>query len=363
MPDISYQLPLNRDYRVVVAQYVPLALEQNPIFRIMPLDRTDKAAIYFRQQGFPTGVMDKRGYDGTPVIVKPIPQQLYCWMPEVYANESLITEKELTEWGQFDNNAGAGGLVDLTELIYERTRHLVTRMLNRIIKNGWDFLVYGNYQVVERVQGSVVHSDYRPINQVTAFTPWSDTLNSDPIADMYAWITAYSQGTTVNYASDATCFGAGAYMNEATWAQMWANRNPNSLLWGARGALGSTIGINIGTINQYMASWGLPPIYILSGDQRGYYDDNGNFQKWIPDGKVVFVGCGVAPVGHFWLTRNMLTGGAPEIYSDYSFGGQDPNSPILDHHAFHAPQVRMVVDFNGGHSIERPWQIISATVY
>lgn len=58
-------------------------------------------------------------------------------------------------------------------------------------------------------------------------------------------------------------------------------------------------------VNEQFRAQGLPQMRVYD---EGYVDDDGNFFPYIPDGYVVVVGVrpGNVPIGHYWLTRNVV---------------------------------------------------------
>src|SRR5262249_31773417 len=155
--------------------------------------------------------------------------------------------------------------------------------------------------------GITLHTDAYTLQTFSATVPWATTATATPLADFSA-VQLLSRGFSVDFGNSAT-----AYMNRATFNSLRANGNSAALY--ARRTSGFGTVNNQADINKLFQGDDLPQIQIYD---KGYKDDTGTFQLYIPANKCIVVGKRPAnvPVGQYCYTRNANNPGwAPRAYT------------------------------------------------
>jgi hypothetical protein len=149
--------------------------------------------------------------------------------------------------------------------------------------------------------------------------------------------------------------GATAYMNKTEANKLLANTNASDLS-GKRVVAGNTP-LSINDFNRIAVEQDAPSIVVYD---EGYYDNNNQFQLFIPTGKVVIVGKRAQGqrIGEYVKTLNAVNPGrAPGSYSfTNDFTGEAPNGvrrvpPSIEVHQGH----------NGGPVIYYPGSVAVLT--
>jgi hypothetical protein len=176
--------------------------------------------------------------------------------------------------------AKVGGTIQsiLVDAVYDDLDNLTAYTHNRIEMAWGDVLTDGVITISENgVQQQV---DYViPSNQkVTAGTLWSDTLNSDPLADLITW---YDVWVATNGA------GPGQFLCSLTTArQLQAN---TKLINAIKGAQTGVTRVTLADISDLFAANDLPPISMESVYNSFFLDDTGATVRPIPANKFLFL--------------------------------------------------------------------------
>lgn len=313
-------------------------------FEILPFRNTESAQIIFQQPDIFRGLQQWRGLDQPTTAVDDrydIYGRMCVLEPGYWGEHDFIDEAFMTRAAQPNSCMDT---LDLTGLMVTLQQRLLERRYNRVEFSIWQALVFGRYEALNQ-QGQIVAQATYNIQQVAVPIPWTTILTSAPL-DNFRTVQLLSRGTSTDFGSCAT-----AYMNRVTANQLFRNQNPNDVGKAGLTACCTFMGLDI--VNQQFAAQGLPQINIYD---QGYIDDAGNFQPYIPDGKVVIVGCrpGGVPPGHYWLTRNMVNCG---VNSGFWM-------KVHDNCEYAVPRKIMLYDgHNGGPGIEYVRQIVTLTVF
>lgn len=288
MPDFVY--PSSIALRQIEQELMPSLTAQRAAFDFMPMVDEDADVLEWEQKDNYTGLQQVRGLNGDPGRVKQTGGKRYIMEPGYYGEFEMLDERQLTKrraWGTF------AGSVNVADLVREAQDKLLQRRLDRVESIIWTLVSTGTFSVADF--NSVQHTDAYTTQTFAAGTAWSTFATSTPLADVRA-VQLKSRGYSVD-------FGAGArmYMNRSTFNSFLSNTNANDL-GGRRGAGLSTIN-GPEQLNQLLAMDDLPAIVIYD---RGYIDDTGTFQLFIPNSKVVVVGRRLTgdSVGQYRMTRN-----------------------------------------------------------
>lgn len=333
--------PTNAEMMAIQMELFPRYLQGRLGLEILPFQTVDSARILIAKPDIFRGLQQWRGLD-KPTESVDGSHNYYGSLSEIlpgYWGEHIpISERFLTEGG---NLSGCmTGPIDLSDYVTRQQQWLLERRANRIEHNIWQVLTTGSY-VALNSQGQIMFQASYDIRNVSAAIPWSDPLNSTPLADLRC-IQLFGRGTSTDFGSCARM-----YMNRVTLNCLLSNRNPNDLGRHALSACCEPMSLDVVTGAFQAQGLPLPQVY-----DQGYVDDAGNFHTYIPDGKIVIVGCrpGGARVGHYFYTRNAV---------DCSISS-GPWQKIVDNCAYAVPREILVFDgHNGGPGLEYPRAIVT----
>ena len=232
------------------------------------------------------GLMQMRGLDGAPPMVKRLGTTTFVYEPGVYGEHVLITERELLTRaipGQPDI------AIPIDDMVMDADMQLVQRMDDRMEANVWTLLTTGTLTIaLPGPQGTNSYADSYTTQTYTAAIPWATSATATPIANLQS-IQQLQVGRGVNFGA-----GAVAYMNQYT-ANLLLNNGNASDYGGRRTQFGATIN-NLGAASDYFQAQNLPRIAVydagyqlapLSGVETS---PSTQFHKFIPDHTVVVVG-------------------------------------------------------------------------
>lgn len=278
---------------------------------LCPDQPVNAGQVRWEQEDNYYGLQQLRGMDGAPNRVVSVGRNVYFYDPGVYGEYEDIKEMELT-----NRSAGVGinTPINVTDLVEQRMRMLVTRQFDRKEYNFWQVALNGTISITigDPVTGTQVgYKDSYPIQTSTGTAPWATTATATPIKDMQV-----VQQLGVGYSVDLGA-GADAWMNAQTMYNMLNNSNAADFA-GRRDSFGATLN-NIGQVQNYFQAQNLPRPRVYDG---GYFPNlggntTGAFTRFIPTGKVLIVGKrpGNVPVAQYQITRNAYAGYQPAPYS------------------------------------------------
>lgn len=184
--------------------------------------------------------------------------------------------------------AKVGGTIQsiLVDAIYDDLDLLTTYTYNRLEMAWGDVLTDGVLTINEN--GVQQQLDFAiPANQlVTAATLWSDTANSDPLADLIAWYDVY-------VAINGT--GPGQFLCSLTTArQLQVNK---ALIYAIKGAQTGVTRVTLAEISQLFLDNDLPPISMESVYNSFFQNDAGSTVRPLPANKFLFLPADVNDLG------------------------------------------------------------------
>ncbi len=288
----TFTYPTNVELTTIAQDKVPMLTMNNPIFEILPMRDVNAAEVEWEQKDNYVGLQQIRGLGGDPPRVARVGAKKYRQPPGVYGEFTTIDETEITRRRAFGQFTGA---INISDLIMEAQDQLLVRRIERISYIGWKLVVTGSFSV-SGPNGSVLHSGTFTL-QTSSGSDWSTAATATPLADFRA-VQLLSRGKSVSFGSQAR-----AYMNRTTFNRMISNTNASDLAGRRTSGLSLSTVLSLNDTNTLLAGEDLPQIVVYD---EGYLDDNGDFQLFIPDDKVVVVGARPAGqrLGEYQMVRN-----------------------------------------------------------
>jgi hypothetical protein len=299
----AYVFPNNATLRQINQDYMPAMRAGRVGIDLFPEVDSDFDNVIWEQADDNVGLMQARGIGGSPPSVSPRGRKVWTKTPGYYGefepiNELFITAKrQIGTWGS---------PIDVTDLVTKAQIKLMGRQYDRMEKVVWDLLAGGTYTVLG-VSGVIQDSDAFPIPNYVAAVGWATFATATPLNDIRN-VMLRARGHAVDFT------GGKIYMNQVTFNNLAQNNNPADL-YGRRAAGLSTIN-GLQGFNELLMGENLPPIVIYD---RGWKDDTGLWQVFIPNGTAVAVGKRLdgSTIGEFLITRNANTEpvGSPGVYT------------------------------------------------
>lgn len=336
----EFVYPNNFELQMIEREKLPRLTQNRPAFEIMPPKNLDAATLVYEQLENIRGLQQVRGMGGDPRRVNAQGATVKYVEPGFYGEFRLIDETQLTmrrQWGTFNKP------IDITDLVMEGQDQLLQRRLDRQELLIWTLLATGTFTALGAV-GQVLHTDSYSIQTYTAGIAWSTAATSVPLANLRQ-VKLLARGTSASFGMRARL-----YMNQGTFNNLAANTNANDLGSKRAAGLSSVTGIN--DVNEILTKEDLPTIVIYD---EGYFDENGNFQLFIPNNKAILVGqrqSGVS-IGNFQMTRNANN---PDL-------APGPYMRVIDNFDRSVPRKIEVHDgFNGGPVLFFPSAVVAMSV-
>ncbi len=328
--------PTTAELRTIEQEFLPVKMLDDPVLRLFAPENLDSELLIWTQRDDYLGLTQIRGMNGSPPRVKAVGAKEYIARPGYYGEHDPIDEAEMTRrraWGSSDNP------IDISDIVRERQDKLLHRRINRMRWICWKLLVDGVFSVLDD-KGAILHSDSYMQRAYAASVPWATVATATPLANFGA-VQRMSRGYSVNFGASAM-----AFMNTQTFEYMRLNNNTADLYGRRTQGLGSYN--SLGQINDLLTGDGLPRIVLYD---EGYKDDNGTFQLFIPDNRVVVVGArnNGDRLGSFLMTRNINNPG----------GAAGPYAKIIDTLETRVPRsIEVHTGFNGGPALFYPSAIV-----
>lgn len=336
-----FTYPTSAELRLIAQELVPQLQANRVVFDFFPTRDVDSPVVAWDQIDNYVGLQQVRGLNGEPPRVKPIGGKRYVMNPGVYGEFALIDELEITTRRQYGTfNAP----ISLDDLVMQKQRQLLGRRLDRQESQIWTLLATGTFSSSDNPGGSVLHTDSYTTQVYSAGVAWATSATATPLADVRA-VQLKSRGYSVDFGARAKM-----YMNRSTMNAILSNTNPADL-GGRRGAGLSSIN-GPAQVNELLAMDDLPNIVVYD---RGYLDDSGTFQLFVPNNKVIVIGARLDndPVGEFQMTRNANNpNSAPGAYTKIIDRGEDTVPRSIEVHD----------GWNGGLALFHPAAIVVMTV-
>jgi hypothetical protein len=340
MPTYSY--PTSIDLMEIEQDLVPRLEADRPVFDLFPVVTEDADVIAWEQRDNYVGLMAVRGANNEPPRVKKIGGKRYVMEPGFYGEHEPVDEKELTarrRWGIL------GTPVSIDDLVMPIQEQLLGRQYDRIEWMIWALMATGTFSVPGPT-GAPLHTDSYTLQTYTAPVTWATAATAAPLND-FRQVQLLARGHSVDFTDVAV-----AFMNQATFNSL-ANNTNNADLYGRRN-VGLATYNNLQGFNQLLTGDNLPRLQIYD---RGYLDDTGAFQLFIPNNTVIVVGKrpAGAPVGNWVYSRNI----------NHEDGGvrAGPYYRVIDIGEQKVPRrLEVHRGFNGGLKLFYPSAIVRMTV-
>lgn len=342
---VSLVFPTATELSLIERSLLPVLTQDDEIFKMFPIVEKDSPLIEWEQKDSFRGLMSPRGINGSPESIKLLGSNRFQMKPGRYGNYIPINETDI----ELRRQVGTVNTpIPIDDLVIDAQEQLLNIRINRLRKILWDLVSTGTYSVPSGLAGAIMATDTFPLQTSTAATAWATVASATPLADLRA-LKLKLRGYSTEFGKGSKMYANSLYVN-----YLLNNANSNDLA-GKRRDMGATFNV-LEDVNRVMTASDLPEIVEYD---KGYYDDSGTFQTFIPNNKVVVVGkrTNNATVGEFHMTRNANNPNAePGPYTMVVDSLGDGNSQPV-------PRTIQVHDgFNGGPAIFYPQSIIILTV-
>jgi hypothetical protein len=334
----TFIYPTSAQLRQIEQELLPQLEAGRLGLELFPIVTVDEAEVIWEQMDKFTGLQQLRGMNGSPTRVKKTGASRFSMKPGLYGEFEQIDEGELTRRRQLGT---FGQPVNINDLTGTAQTKLLQRRLDRIEWIIWTLLSSGTFFVAN--ENGVLHTDSFNIQTFTATPLWSVPATATPVKDLRN-IRLQARGVS-------TSFGAAAklYCNQKKVVDILNNSNAADL--GKYTQNGGDKLVTLEDVNRILIAQDLPQIVEYD---RGYIDDNGTFQTFIPDGKGILIGprTSGASVGEYQMTRNANN---PDL-------GPGPYTRVIDRGEDVIPRTVEVHDgHNGGPAIFFPGSVVAIT--
>lgn len=288
---MTYLYPENAQLQAIERDLLPVLTESDPIFADFPIVDQNEHILRWTIKDNMRGLQQFRGLNGAPSRVKNQGANSYVMEPGVYGEYKAVDEKDMTARAPMPGDFRP---IDVTDLVRDNQDELLSREITLIRYCIWTLLTTGTFTILGD-DGKKMHTDSYKIKTYTASVAWSTPATAIPLADFRA-VQLMGRGTSCAFNSKAK-----AYMNRKQLNYMLANTNAADIA--GRRTSGLVTVLTLDEINRLLLGEDLPQIEVMDD---GYYDESGNWQQFIPDGKVVVVGNRPdgSNIGEYRKTRN-----------------------------------------------------------
>lgn len=321
---------------------LPVLIEDDPIFQIMPVRESDTDLVMWEQKDNYTGLAAARSLNAPAQQIPRVGRKRFRMEPGYYAEYSEIREDDLTRRRK-DGTFNVP--IDISDLVREEQDHLLHRRINRLRYILWTLITSGTFSVAGP-DGQVLHQDTYSVQTYSASVPWSTSATATPLADFRA-IQLKQRGYSVDFGRAAM-----AVMNRQTWNYLIANTNAADLF--GRRTTGLATFENVEEVNKLLAGDDLPQIVIYD---EGWESEAGVWTPFIPLNKVAVIGVRKdrQKIGGYQYTRNASHPDmAPKPFT-MVVDSIDKGEPI-------PRRIQVFDSHNGGPVLEYPSAIVVATV-
>lgn len=360
MTATQYVWPQNFQLDRIEADLIAQQRETMIGLKLFPEENATTAEVRWEQQDNAFGLMQFRGYNNDPALVRRLGDTTFSYQAGVYGEEIQIKEDELARRAASSGNPNQ---IQIGALIVSSDLQLVGRQDTRREWLCWQ-AIQGTVQVqTQGPQGLYNgYTDTYTTQTYSASTPWATTATATPILDMQA-VQQKSVGHSVNMGARAK-----AYMNQVQANNMINNSNTADL-GGRRSSFGATLN-NVPDVANYFASQNLPvpfvydmgyqtiPIHSSTSGGVNTAVTTYNFNKFIGNGTVIFAGArdSGAPLGKWYYTVDAAGFTGPRRYIHNTVNGADGMPPKMN------GKVVVSRGFAGGVGLHFPFSVVIGTM-
>lgn len=351
---ITYKYPTNVALDMVTQEYVAQT-EKMRGEQLMPFEDTQTQTVQWDELDSERGMTAPHVMGTDPKIDTRPGSKLREFEPIPFKETDLVKENELLKARAFGT---LGGVVNITEVISRIAKARVDKNRIRAEWTRWQAML-GQLTMFEN--GVRVNETF-PIQEYTPTIAWDQRATATILRDTNA-IKNMFRGT------GASIRGAVAIGNSTTIARILENNNPNDLQ-GFRNENFKNTNYDVTETNKIFAARGL---FNLEENDEGYIDENGNFQTWLPDGKLLIIGKRPAgqPIGKWLMTPTLhrQKNGMPapgmfeiiEVNGMPSTGSVTVNMQQLGQHK--NPKIEVTGGVYGGPVLYYPRSIIKVNAF
>lgn len=307
--------------------------------KLFPVENRNTEMVVYERQGIIRGVQANRGLNGPTQPVRLPGFQKFQVSPGYYGEHinffegDILQRRPVGDWFKQE---------PVRDKISEATTYLNERYLNARELNNFAVLLNGGYQAKDRL-GNVRYQVMYNVPRLAPGTVWSNLSGSTPLADLRGWMMSLRLGASVDFRMGEM------WMNTNTLNTILSNTNPADL-GGKRLEYGQTINNQRDQETLFLGN-GLPKIRLYDED---YFPDTGGAVRFIPDGRVIFVGKrdDGQPLGSYVMTPAAQNDNKPGEWVVVEDGRQKDT-----------PYLKVSQGHNGVTVLEYPEAVASATVY
>lgn len=307
---------------------------------VMPLATEDADTILWEIRDDVRGLMFRRFPDEPFPIRKDTGLKRFVMEPGRFGEQRKMDERQIERMrsiGTFGTPIDVGAeLSRMMEDIAIQEHQLIEYIR-------WTLLVTGSISVADQTGKTQEIGRYTPL-AYSAATAWSTVATATPLAD-FRGLRDANAGHGSDFGFRSLAFGS-----SLTFNKLWANTNQSDIAGKRMTGLGQILGA--ADYNKTIVQGENLPTLVPVDD--GYLDDNGVFQRYIPEGKVVVVGYHWArgtQVGEYVMTRNGAQNGKAGVYAEVDYAPDPPKLP------------RVTRGHNGGPRVNYANQTVVLTAY
>jgi hypothetical protein len=351
---ITYRFPTNESLNEVVRDYeIPSDMFKGE--EILPFMDTETTFVEWDELDHELGMTAAHNPGTDPKQAARPGSKTHRYEPLHFKETDVIRENELLRARELGT---LGGMVDLTTLV---GRTLKARMDKNKIRAEWLRwqALFGGFAIDEN---GVKVSETFPVQTYDAAVDWDTVATARPLHD-------FNQVKLLFRGTGATIQGAKAYLNQTTANWLLENANANDLA-GFRAENFRNTPSDLGEMNKLLGARGLPMLEVYD---EGYYKLDGDFELFIPDGKIAIPGRRPAgqKVGDFCLTPtphrlNRAGQAAPGMFAFIEVNGQSNRGSaavsMADLGAGKNPRIELTGGFYGGPRMQFAKSVVVMTV-
>jgi len=213
---VIYDYPDAAELREIEPELLPMAEEEDPIFKEFPIEESEYDRLIWVQKDNYFGLQQVRGLEGEPRAVKRVGSKQYDMEPGEYGEYTTIDSKELQQRRKL---ATWNEPINIDELVGDAQMLLLRRRIDRIRYIIWTLLTTGQF-AIPQADGTILHADRFPLRTATSAVAWTTYATATPFADFQA-VQLLALGQSVDFGAGATM-----WMNRVTANALLRNANP-----------------------------------------------------------------------------------------------------------------------------------------
>lgn len=346
-----YKFPTNVEMDVTTQEYVR-DHEKMLGEEILPIKECETQRVEWDELDNETGKTAAHNMDNDPRVKSRPGSKRKSYEPIPHKESEVVKESELLNARAFGT---LGNTINIDTLVMERFNSRIQK--DHVTKESeiWQAL-QGALNIDEN---GVKVSETFPVQEYEALVDWTDHDLATPLADSNAEALLF-RGT------GASAQGAIKYMNQVTFNHLLENANGKDIRGFNTGL--QQVNFDLEAINKINQKRGLPIIKVYD---EGWYDDDEDFQLFIPDGVAITIGKRQMgqKVGDFCLTPSLhrTKNGQPAsgFFAFIEVNGRPNKGGIATEDLGGAgnPQIKVTSGYYGGPRIKYPRSVIKSVYF